>query len=47
MKTTETEIDIEPATTLCHILSKPIKHWFSVIALILFFMALCAVVFTG
>jgi Spy/CpxP family protein refolding chaperone len=47
MKTTETEIRIEPATTLCHILSMPIKHWFTVIALVLFSMALCVVVIAG
>jgi hypothetical protein len=47
MKTTETEIRIEPATTLCHILSMPIKHWLTVIALILFSIALCVVVFAG
>jgi hypothetical protein len=47
MKTAETEIRIEPATTLCHILSMPIKHWLTVIAIILFSIALCAVVFAG
>jgi hypothetical protein len=47
MKTTETEIRIEPATTLCHILSMPIKHWLTVIALILFSIALSIVVFAG
>jgi hypothetical protein len=47
MKTIETEIRIEPATTLCHILSMPIKHWLTVIALVLFSMALCVVVFAG
>jgi hypothetical protein len=47
METTETEIRIEPATTLCRTLSMPIKHWFTVIVLVLFFVALCAVVFAG
>jgi hypothetical protein len=47
MKTTETEIRVEPAMTLCHILSIPIKHWLTVIVLVLFFVALCVVVFAG
>jgi Spy/CpxP family protein refolding chaperone len=47
MKTTETEIRVEPATTLCHVLSMPIKHWLTVIALILFSMAFCMVVFAA
>jgi hypothetical protein len=44
MKTTETQISVEPATTLCHILSMSIKRWLVVITLILLSMALCAVV---
>jgi Spy/CpxP family protein refolding chaperone len=47
MKTTETEIRIEPATTLCHILSMPIKHWLIVVTFILFSIALYVVVFAG
>jgi Spy/CpxP family protein refolding chaperone len=47
MKTTETEIRIEPATTLCHILSMPIKHWLAVLVLVLFFVAFCMVVCAG
>jgi hypothetical protein len=47
MKTTETEIGIEPATALCRMLSMPVKHWLTVIAIILFSMALCVVVFAG
>jgi hypothetical protein len=48
MKTTETEIRIEePATTLSHILSMPIKHWLTVIAIMLFSIALYAVVFAS
>ena len=47
MKTTETEIRVEPATTLCRVLSIPIKHWLTIIAIILFSIALYVVVFAG
>jgi|WetSurSiteA1Bulk_404760.scaffolds.fasta_scaffold137753_2 Spy/CpxP family protein refolding chaperone len=47
MKTTETEIRIEPATTLCRMLSMPIKHWLTIIAIILFSIAFSIVVFAG
>jgi hypothetical protein len=47
MKTTETEVREEPATLFCHILAMPLKHWFSIIILILCCMALCAAVFAG
>lgn len=47
MKTIEREISVEPAMTLCHILSMPMRRWLAVIALILFSGALCVVVFVG
>jgi hypothetical protein len=47
MKTAEREISVEPAMTLCHILAMPIKRRLAVIALILFSMALCVVVFAA
>gem|GEM_PF-6781055 len=47
MKMTETEIRVEPTTTLCHLLSMPIKQWFLIIALVLLFVFLCTVLFTG
>lgn len=47
MKTTEAEMREELDTCLCGILARPVKRWFLVIALVLLFMALCAVVFAG
>jgi hypothetical protein len=47
MKTTETEMREEPATTLCRMLVTPVKGWFFVIALVLLFMSLCVAVFAG
>lgn len=47
MKTTETEIRVKPAITLCYILSMPVKQWFLIITLVLLFMFLCMVVFAG
>jgi Spy/CpxP family protein refolding chaperone len=47
MKTTNLEIKEEPATILCRILGMSVKKGFFVVAIVLFFMALCVVVFAG
>jgi Spy/CpxP family protein refolding chaperone len=45
MKTIKTELREEPGTILCRILGKPVKQWFFIVALVLLFIALCALVF--